>query len=299
MNIKLFYNNVDIYNSVSVCYLVHEMHAEKLADSLTIRLNDTNGIWSDWKPAVGDKLRLQCDSDDTGVMYLTSVNAENGVFTLRSLSYPVTDKIKKSRNWDGLGFLKLIAQIASEQNLSYKCYGVQEQIYKSLSQNDETNLEFLARLCRYEGCAFTIYNNTIVVYDEAYIESQDAENLVIGENGVFRYSSDIEEYTACTVVNGKITGTYGTGTALKTFAPATSNGEAERFAKGILRNCNKDKITGRITKSLCTQYSAASILKLDTQKASFWNRKVFVTKVRHDFLMNRSDIYFRGLLEGY
>ena len=38
---NLYYNGVDIYGDVSVNYCVHEMFAEKQADTLVIRFNDT------------------------------------------------------------------------------------------------------------------------------------------------------------------------------------------------------------------------------------------------------------------
>ena len=44
---------------------------------------------------------------------------------------------------------------------------------------------------------------------------------------------------------------------------------------------------------------AASLQTLKTTKASMWDGTVFVYKVRHDFVGNKSTIYFRDLLEGY
>ena len=80
---------------------------------------------------------------------------------------------------------------------------------------------------------------------------------------------------------------------------STSNSEAARFAKGLLRNANKYGHTGQFSKSLLTGYAAASLLQLKTTKASAWDGPVFVYKVRHDFVGNKSTLYFRDLLEGY
>lgn len=300
-DIKLYYNNIDIYNEVSVCALVHEMHAEKRADSLTIRFNDVHNLWAGWKPERGDQIQLKYSDDDSGVMYVNELNAVNGLFTIRALSTYNVQKIKKTRSWEGISLIMLISQIASELGLSYKCYGITNQIYKYISQENETNFEFLERICMYESCSFNVYNKSIVVYSEPYIESSSSGTIKVGINGVFDY--DISGYvaTGCTVTNGKISGTYAVSDEkiiLKN-APATSKGEAERFARGILRSCNKNAVKGRITKSLCTNFSAGSILNLTTPKASLWDRKIFITCIRHDFVMNRSDIYFRECLEGY
>ena len=300
--IKLYYNNVEIYNDVPICGLIHEMHSEKLADSLTVRLNDVSGMWSNWNPVEGDQVRLQYQYADTGVMYVNSLSAENGIFAIRALSVPAVSKEKKSRSWEGLSFIRLISQIASEYGLSYKCYGVQERIYKYISQDNETNFEFLQRICEYESCAFTVYNKTIIVYDEIYMEGREGESIIVGENGMFNYHKNNNVYSACTVTNGKINGIFETGqgsSVLKKYAPATSRGEASRFATGLLRSANKNSLTGTFRKSLHTQYSPASTAVLETEKASMWNKKVFLTRVRHDYLMNSTDVYFRGILEGY
>ena len=56
---NLYYNGVDIYGDVSVNYCVHEMFAEKQADTLVIRFNDTKGTWSKWQPAEGDTVQFK------------------------------------------------------------------------------------------------------------------------------------------------------------------------------------------------------------------------------------------------
>ena len=79
----------------------------------------------------------------------------------------------------------------------------------------------------------------------------------------------------------------------------TSNAEAARFAKNLLRNANKYGRTGQLSRTLLTDYAAASLLKLKTAKAGAWDGTVFVHKVRHDFVGKKTTLYFRGLLEGY
>ena len=49
-----------------------------------------------------------------------------------------------------------------------------------------------------------------------------------------------------------------------------------------------------------TGYAAVSIMSLRTTKASAWDGKIFLTKVRHDYVANKSTLYFRRvILEGY
>ena len=300
---KLYYNNVDIYNNISMNYCVHEMNAGKRSDSLTIKFNDVSSVWSVWSPDSNDIIRIKYGNTDSGDMYIHSVTSENGIYTVRALSAPSANCEKKSRDWEAIGLKKLIAQIAAENGLSYQLHGVDEQIYSRIVQDNETDFAFLDRICECESCCFMIYNKTIVVYSEPYMESRSAGILKIGENGKFHYNKFYGKYKTCRVVNGKFSGEfsadYGKGVLNITDLKPLSNGEAIRFSKAMLRKHNKDSVCGRVTKSLVDEYSAASVVKLETSKASAWEKKMFITSIRNNYLENRSDIYFRECLEGY
>ena len=153
-----------------------------------------------------------------------------------------------------------------------------------------------------------IYNGKLLAYNEQYIEKQTpAGTLEVDENGVFSYQDNRAAcYGSCEVSSGKYSGKYKAPNTNSTTVlrpdkaiPVTSNSEAGRFAKGLLRNANKYGHTGQFSKSLLTGYAAASLLKLKTKKASAWDGTVFVYKVRHDFVRNKSTLYFREPLEGY
>lgn len=304
---KLYYNGVDIYDDVSVNYCVHEMYAEKQADTLVIRFNDTKGVWSKWDPAQGDVIRFVEGASDTGTMYLHSMKPENGLYTIRAMSMPATGATKKSKSWEGVRFLQLANEIAGNHGLTFQNYGCTDQVYSYISQKNETDFAFFSRLCMLEGAQMLIYNGKLLAYDEAYIESQTvAGSLEIGENGNFSYKDNRgRNYGSCEVLSGSYSGTFTdpNATSSTVYRPegiqATSNSEAARFAKGLLRNQNKYNHTGQFSKSLMLGYAAASLLTISTEKASAWNGDVFVYKVRHDFVGNKSTLYFRDLVEGY
>ena len=96
---NLYYNGTDIYESVSVNYCVHEMYAEKQADTLVIRFNDPKGVWSKWAPADGDVIRFKESASDTGKMFIHSMKPENGLFTIRAMSMPKSGATKRSKSW--------------------------------------------------------------------------------------------------------------------------------------------------------------------------------------------------------
>ena len=181
---KIFYNGTDIYKDVSVNYCVHEMFAEKQADTLVLRFNDTKGVWSKWNPAAGDTIRLTEGAGNTGKMFIHSMKSENGLYTIRAMSMPQSGSTRKSRTWEGVRFLQLGNEIAKSLGLTFQNYGCKDQVYPVLKQNNETDVAFFSRLCMLEGYQMLIYDGKLLAYNEQYIESRTpAGTLEIGENG--------------------------------------------------------------------------------------------------------------------
>ena len=305
---NLYYNGVDIYNDVSVNYCVHEMHAERQSDTLVLRFNDVKGVWSKWNPADGDELRFVEGASDTGKMFIHSMRPENGLFTVRAMSMPKSGGTKKSKSWEGVRFLQIANEVAGNHGLTFQNYGCPNQVYPYLKQENESDFSLFSRLCMLEGCQMLIYDGKLLAYSEAYIEGQSpAGTLDVDENGNFTYHDDRSGcYGSCEISSGSFFGKFTDPNArsaavLRPDHPVqvTSNAEAARFARGMLRNANKYGRTGQFSKSLQLGYAAASMMNLNTPKASAWDGPVFVYKVRHDFVGNKSTIYFRDLLEGY
>ena len=276
---NLYYNGTDIYNDVSVNYCVHEMHAEKQADTLVIRFNDTKGVWSKWNPAAGDTVRFKEGAGNTGKMFIHSMKSENGLFTIRAMSMPKSCATKRSKSWEGARFLQIANEIAGNHGLTFQNYGCADQVYPYLWQDNETDVAFFSRLCTLEGCQMLIFDGKLLAYNERYIESQTpAGSLEVGKGGIFAYQDNRAAcYGSCEVSSGRYSGKFKAPDAKNTAVlrpdkaiPVTSNGEAARFAKGLLRNANKYGRTGQFSKNLLTGYAAASLLRLKTEKASAW-----------------------------
>lgn len=305
---KLYYNGADIYDDVSVNYCVHEMFAEKQADTLVIRFNDPKGVWSKWNPADGDTIRFAEGASDTGKMFIHSMKPENGLFTIRAMSKPKSCTTKRDKSWEGVRFLQLANEIAANHGLSFQNYGCADNVYPYIKQDNETDFAFFSRLCMLEGCAMLTYDGKLLAYNEQYIEQQAVTGtLNVDINGKFDYNDNRAEcYGSCEIASGIYTGKFNApgaqnNTVLRPDKKilVTSNAEATRFAKGLLRNANKYGRTGQFSKDLQLGYAAASLFKLKTTKASAWDGTVFVYKVRHDYVKNKSTLYFRDVLEGY
>lgn len=304
---KLFYNNIDIYQDVSVNYCVHEMFAEKQADTLTIRFNDPKGIWSKWQPASGDTVRFVHDAIDSGVMWVKSFLSENGLFTVRASSLPKTAKLKRSKSWENIHFLQLVREIAGNHGLSYTVYGCKDYLYPYIDQNNQNDFAFLSTLAELEGCQILVFNGSLIVYNEKTLEEISPQTkITINQNGHFFYNDDRDFlFGSCQMVGGSYSGLFTADSSnpsvLRKSSPfrLTGQAQAERFAQGALRQANKNSINGKFSRELTPELAPGSVVELKTDKASAWNGKAFIRRLRHDYVKNQSMIYFRGTLEGY
>ena len=305
---KLYYEGVDIAENVSLNRCEHETFAEGRSDQLLLRFNDAAGLWNSWKPVRGEKVRLVDGANDTGVMYVTSIRPENGLFTLRAMSMPLSGENVNSRSWEDVRLLQIGQDIAAKHGLTFKTYGVTDRTYSYIKQERQTDFEFLHRRCQLEGCAMLIYDGTLVMYDEHKMEEQKAaDTITIGSDGRFTFYDDsAQTFGSAVVVSGGFRGTYTDAKANdgrilrpKTEIECTSNTEAARFARGLLRAANKNARTGYFRRRLTREIAAASVINIEAEKASSWDGKIFVTRTRHDFLTGETKIFFRKPLEGY
>jgi len=305
---RVIFKGSDITKDISLNYCVHDMYAERESDSVTLRFNDPKGVWSKWNPKTGDDVSFEKDSGKTGKMFIHSLKPENGLYTVRAMSMPISGKVRKSRSWDSLRFLKLANTIASENGLGFKNYGCEDFLYTFMEQRNETDFELFYRVCMLEGCQMLIYDGNLIAYNEQQFEAKPPTGtLDIGDDGVFEYINNSHEtYGSAEVSVGKYTGTFNAprvnnSRILRPNFPIRVNSDAEavRYAHGLLRNANKNEKRGTFSKDLILGYAAASLTRLSTTKASAFNGTVFISRIRHDYIGNKSRVYFRGILEGY
>jgi hypothetical protein len=303
---KIIYEGVDIYDKVSVESCIHDMYSGEKSDSIVIRFNDTKGLWNAWDSKYGDTIEIEEGAAKSGKMFVANTKPENGLFTIRAMAMPPSGETIKSRSWEAVRLLQIGNQIAQEHNLIFKYYGVKDQVYPYLSQNSQTDFEFLQERCQLEGCAITIYNGALIMYDEQYIESQEpVGEIKIGADGVFAYMDNSSmAYGSAEVNSGEFDGKFVIENNDRIFRPrkpikVTSNAEAARYAKALLRLANKNNCTGWFKENLLPGYAAASVVRIKTDRRNLWDGPVFVAHIRHDYISQKSKVFFRRLLEGY
>ena len=233
------------------------MYADKQSDELLLKLNDTRELWDRWSPKKGDTIAVEDGAAKTGKMFVESVVPESGLITLRAYSAPQSTKDKRSKSWEKVKFLQLIQEIAGRHGLTVETYGITDQTYDYVEQNN------------------------------------------LPDEGAYAYGS-------AEAVNGGLTGTFsapaGGDKVLRKILPfrMTDQAEADRFAKGLLRDANKEATVATLwTGTLLREYAAGSVVTLSTEGVASWDGTAFVSRIRHDYVKTRSKLYLRKPLEGY
>ena len=296
---KILYEGVDIYPDVSVHRCYHDMYAEKQSDELLLKLNDTRELWDSWNPKKGDTIAIEDGAAKTGKMFVESVVPESGIITLRAYSVPQSAKDKRSKSWEKVKFLQLAQEIAGRHGLTLETYGITDQTYDYIEQNNLADFAFFQNRCTLEGAAFLVYDGKLVVYDEAYMESQQpVDTITITPANDFEYRDEgANAYGSAEAVNGGLTGTFaapnGGDKVLRRILPfrMTDQSEADRFAKGLLRDANKNATVGTLwTGSLLRDYAAGSVVTLATEGVKSCDGTAFISRIRHDYVKTRSRV---------
>lgn len=299
---EIIYQGKDIYPDISVKACEHEMHAESQADSLILRFNDTSHQWDGWNVEQESTIEVIEGAARTGKMYIYDVTPQNGTYTLKAFSIPPTSKNRTSKSWEMVYFRQLCKEIAERHGLDYEEHGVTDHLYYYVVQKNEPDFVFLDKRCKLEGCSFLVFDGKLVVYGEQEIEATSPQmQLTLNTDAVFNYSDNTaKSYKSAEVVNGTRTGSYDAPTESGSrvlhkniTTPMYSEGEATRFARNLLRLENKNQHTGTIEWDIQRDLAPGSMLQLKTFGVKTWDGDVFVYRLRHDYVAERSKLFIR------
>lgn len=310
--IKCLYNNKDISADIAK-YLKSFSFTDNMSgtvDDVSLSLRDPANLWkTDWLPDRGATLNLSILPQWHGAQE-APIELPLGLFEIDELSYSgapevleikavsVPDNteirgVEKSRAWDGV-YLSVVAKdIANDAGMELFFSGL-DYYQKRVEQTQQSDLEFLLKLCNDHGLALKISNNQLVIFNENDYENKPTVgNLIKTAGAISHYSIKAKTrdiYAACHVKyksasnkNNAVEYTFSLpnklGKTLEVNEQVETIAEAEVLAKKKLREKNKDEQTVSMTVLGDAVYCAGNCFNL----AGFgkFDDKYILTKATH------------------
>lgn len=306
---NIFYEGVDITNSIEIRKADIVDNAGGCADSIDLSFADTEGLWSKWKPLKGHKINVLEGGFSSGVMFTDYISQSRGSIRMKGLSLPPKAKTGKTKAWESIRFLQMAGEIANTHGFTLETFGVTDYLYERLDQINETDFDFLLHRCIVEGYSLKICNSKVVIYSEQDFEAKVAVKTL----SLDQFDGDYEFKTAstglysscainCSTPSGMITKEYKppsapAGPVLKPLVYVKSLAEAERYCKGMLRAANKNENTGKIQIELDPDLAAGACVEIDG--AGLAAGKYFIDQAVHKLKDKKTILKLRKPLEGY
>lgn len=302
---QIIYEGRDITGAVEVKKADITDNAGGVADSLELWFDDTKGFWSQWKPEKNHKVRIKEAGFDSGLMYIDELEQKRGFFLVRALSIPQEAKTDRIKAWEAVRFMEIATEIANRYGFNLQVYGVQNHLYERVDQCEQADFAFLAWRCTLEGYSLKVTDGKAVIYDERYMEFQPAAKTINADQFDGDYTFRIKStgiFGSCRVSYGDIVYEFRpervSGPILKyTGIYVSSQGEAERFAKNLLRSRNKFECSGYVTIELATDLAAGNTVQI--RGVGLADGKYYCEQVIHKLVDKKTLLRLRKPLEGY
>ena len=232
--------------------------------------------------------------------------------TLKLNSVPNSAKVRgepKYRAWEQVTLKKIAQDIAYGAGLQLY-YEVEEIEFVRAEQSGESDLAFLNRLCRDNGLGLKVANKRIIIFDAAKFESKaPVDTIALDSSKLKNFNSnakitaiygDAEVNYTPSAVSDWLFSFFGDNDFIKTltgldiglnlnngadsmtlkiFENVNSDAEAERLAKGRLRDKNKNEWTLNLTLTGDFSYAAGQTLALEN--FGYLNGKYMIKTATH------------------
>lgn len=295
---ELYYKGKNIYSSVRLRECVYESRCDYKMSHLRIVFDDSNHKFDKYGFSIGDIIRVTEDNLDTKIMYINEINPVNTGYEI--VAHPVQRDVLQesdSKKWKSAKFKKIMSDIANKHGLITEFYGVKDQRYKGISQNNEKDIKLASRLSILEGCILVIFDGKMIFVSNDYLKKQSGESLRIDDFDVIVKQKHI--YQKCIVTNQETSGKYigATGTGTLTFnMPLSSKSEGNRFAKNLLDYNNKDGHTVCVVNDeMKDGYSAGTVVSIKSDDHPSVSGKALIYRIRHNLINGKSKIWLRCL----
>jgi len=297
---QIIIDDVDITPRITSAGVVYSDNAGGSADTIDLIFDDTERLWEKWRPKRGQVIQFIDEKLNTGKMYLDQREQSSGMFVVGARSTP-QNKTNVFKSWEHIRFKLLAKNLAESVGLQVEFYDIEDYLYESVIQSDETSLECLNRLCIREGYSLKVYDGKAIIYDVKSRENSKPvlkiqRDEVLGEP---EYFEDAETKSLCIVRHATSNGAYHRAEAyadvpggiLKIDEVVSSQAEAYRYAVNHLNNWNCDSKKGYIAVELNKSLTSGQMIELENFGLA--DGVHFIKSVVHDYQDGASYISFR------
>lgn len=182
-------------------YLIQLTYTDKIegeSDEIDLQLEDSKELWQgSWYPTKGDKMELHIGYGDklvpAGTFEVDEVEFSGPPdrVNIRGQATGIKKAIRTKRMTahENITVKQLADKIAAKNGLSVDgLFGKNANlVHKRISQNRETDLEFLKRVAQSYGIVFSVRSNKLVFTDQQLLEQRKA-SVTLDKTDVSRWS---------------------------------------------------------------------------------------------------------------
>lgn len=357
---KVVFDGVDITDDIMpyLLSLSYTDNEEDEADDIQIKLQDRDDEWlENWldeavEAAAAGRLVISASiltenwNDDgktielpCGAFELDSICPEGppSALTMKATALPFSGdarQTKKNKAWESYNLSGIAAEIAGNAGLGIMYESSSDPSYDRVEQYDESDIEFLKKLCHNAGVSLKVTDMTLVLFDQLEYEKKDAvftiKKAKVGEAAVYsKYKLNMgsadTQYGSCHVsYTNPDTGAVIEGTAiaegksdsdsesksksssdaeseqvLEITAKVNSVSEAQELAKKMLRLHNKYERTA--TFNLPGNTALVAGVNVELEGFGGWDAKYMIKNAKHSISSSgyTTSITLRRILEAY
>jgi len=345
--VEISIGGVDVTDDVSEYFLSmsYTDNAEDESDDIQLQLEDRRGTWRlNWlnKMVQGDaatkgtKIRVAIKAEnwwwdsgadvklDCGEFALDTINISGppSLLTIKGVALPFGSQVrqtKKSKAWEKYTLFAIASEIAASNGMKCMYESSANPSYKRAEQSRQSDIAFLAKLCKDAGISLKATDNTLVLFDQATYEAKPPiMTIKYGEENYSKYKFSTGQanvqYASCRVSytdpasGGIIEGiVYAedydddaqNNQRLEVYAKVSGATEAKELALKRLRLHNKYEKSGSFT--LVGSPSLVAGVTIELAGWGLFDGKYIVQRAQHSVGNSgyTTQINIRHILEGY
>lgn len=304
MATQIFYNGVDITNNVTItaCNISDGNGGKQ--DYCKITFANGDKLWQEWKPQYNDVVRVKRGNCDSGKMFINGIESNERNYTLILLSTPTTAKKKNNKVWRDIKLSEVINDVSQSLGFEVQFYGFQDYFYKTLTQTQKTDIEFMCELCYREGFNVKIYDEKIIIFNEKTLYSADASGTIIpNECNYYEFYDNNTPLSSVTIkyydilkrelISHTATAKDVSGKEETFIIKVDNQAQAERYAENILQHNNNFIQCGMLKLKDADKYSSGSVINLSEFKG--YNGKWYIYESLFDTKNNNCIFYINKI----